>query len=42
MLSYENQWKQYRFRLTEKDLISENSIEIIKHFAEKAKAEYRS
>lgn len=42
MLSYENQWKQYRFRLTEKDLNSESSIEIIKQFAEKAKAEYRN
>lgn len=42
LLSYENQWKQYRFRLTDNDLKSENSFEIVKKFAEKAKEEYRN
>lgn len=42
LLSYENQWKEYRFRLTDNDLKSENSMEIVKQFAEKAKKEYRN
>ncbi|CAA0155866.1 hypothetical protein [Tenacibaculum maritimum] len=42
LLSYDNQWKLYRFRLTDNDLKSENSIEIMKKFAEKAKEEYRN
>ena len=42
LLSYDNQWKLYRFRLTDNDLKSENSMEILKKFAEKAKDEYRN
>lgn len=42
LLSYDNQWKLYRFRLTDNDLKSKNSMDIIKKFAEKAKKEYRN
>lgn len=42
LLSYEKQWKQYRFRLTDNDLKSESSMEIVNKFAEKAKEEYRN
>ncbi len=42
LLSYDNQWKQYRFRLTDNDLKSETSFEIVRKFTEKAKEEYKN
>lgn len=42
ILSYDKQWKQYRFRLTDTDLESESSLNIIKDFSQKAKEEYRN
>lgn len=42
ILSYDRQWKQYRFRLTDTDLESESSLNIIKDFSQKAKEEYRN
>jgi hypothetical protein len=38
ILSYDKQWKQYRFRLNEKDLA--NNIEIITDLVKRAKSEY--
>lgn len=40
ILSYDKQWKQYRFRLKESDLVS--NFDLIKEFTEIAKNEYRS
>lgn len=42
ILSYDRQWKQYRFRLKDTDLESESSLNIIKDFSQKAKEEYRN
>jgi len=39
-LSYDKQWKQYRFRLNENDL--KNNIEIISDLVKRAKEEYRN
>lgn len=40
ILSYDKQLKQYRFRLTDADLESESSLNIIRDFSQKAKEEY--
>ncbi|TDN93370.1 hypothetical protein DET49_10496 [Salegentibacter sp. 24] len=40
ILSYDKQWKQYRVRLSDKDLAS--NIEMLKDLVEKAKHEYHS
>ncbi|MBZ9730885.1 hypothetical protein LB467_14410 [Salegentibacter sp. JZCK2] len=40
ILSYDKQWKQYRVRLSDKDLAS--NIDLLKNLVEKAKHEYHS
>ena len=40
MLSYDKQWKQYRLKLSEKDVAS--NTDLLRKLVEKAKQEYHS